>query len=325
MIIIAVGILWLISGGPKSPTKDSLFIKPVATGSTASGSGWFGFLFPGFGGMNQTNNATTGSGEISLPTVKLSEYNIPGQSNIGTNPKTNTLYGADNPPGPVTNEPDTLTINYVAASYEQDDKAGNEYLTITAPETNKKALNLTGMILKSRMTGNQADIREGINVYYANALNSVEPILLKPGETASIISGRSPLGYSFKTNKCIGYLKKSNQNFVVSLPGGCPRVTAYPLPARPNQFNDACLDFLSSIGSCQTVTNYPDGLQSSCKNFVAERTNYSRCVADFGNDLNFLGKEWLIYLNHEYSLWKERREIVDLIDQRGNILSTYTY
>lgn len=228
-------------------------------------------------------------------------------------------------PGPIIQQPDTLKISQISRSYAEDGAVGDEYTVITAPGTNQKPMLLTGMLLKSRMTGKQQDIRDGIPVYYANSINQKEAVFLKPGETAYIISGKSPLGYSFKTNKCIGYIANNYQNFVIGLPGGCPHVLDYPLPSRPNAFSDNCLDFLRRVGSCQSSIRYPSNIEAACKNFVEERTNYNRCVADFGNDPNFLGNEWRMYLNREESLWKTRREIVDLLDQKGNLINSYVY
>ena len=263
--------------------------------------------------LQNSSSSSSGSNGIRSGGGYYASQNSSTKS--GTTNQTKTLYGADKPPGPIINTPDQIKISSVTRSSDPNGKSGNEYVLLSAPSANKGPILLTGMLLKSRMTGNQIDIRNGINVYYANSVNSDGPINLKPGETAYVITGRSPLGYSFKINKCIGYLRNNSQNFVVSLPGGCPRITDYPMPARPNAFNDKCLDFLSGIGSCQTVSSYPAGLQSSCQTFVAERANYSRCVTDFVNDANFLGTQWRIYLARDYASWKTKREIIDLLDQ----------
>lgn len=332
LIVIVVGIffIWIVSGGPKSMTKNSPVIQPVAGQQSSTTGGWFSFLFPKFGSANNsyTVGATSSSGgRLSGNTVRgnVIKSGAADNSTISVDKQTKTLYGADQPPGPIINVPDKIQITSVSRSSDSTGKSDSEYVVLSAPSTNQKPILLTGMLLKSRMTGNQVDIRNGVKVYYANSINSDEPINLNPGETAYIITGRSPVGYSFKINKCIGYLNNNYQKFIIGLPGGCPRVTDYPLPARPNAFNDSCLDFLSTIKSCQTVSKYPDNLQPTCRTFVAERANYSRCVTDFGNDANFLGKEWRIYLGRDYASWKTRREIVDLIDQKGNVISTYTY
>lgn len=327
LIVIVVGIflIWLIAGGPKNATKNSPIIQPTSE-ATTTGS-WFSFLFPKFGsvsgGISPANFAKSTSSSVTQGKVIYNNSNST-QTNSSVS-QTKTLYGADQAPGPIINEPDKVNITYVSRSSDQKGGSDSEYVVLSAPSSNKKSITLTGMLLKSRMTGNQIDIRNGVTVYYANSINSEEPINIKPGETAYIISGRSPVGYSFKINKCIGYLNNNYQNFIVSLPGGCPRVDSYPLPARPNQFNDQCLDFLKSIGTCKTVSSYPSDLQASCRTFVAERANYSRCVTDFVNDPNFLGTNWRIYLSRDYASWKTKREIIDLLDQKGNVISTYTY
>lgn len=334
VIVVAIGIIWIISGGPaKSFTKNSPVIQPVSGEKASSTGGWFGFLFPSLGGSNRisTNNVaqprSVGTSTGSKATQSSASYGSPNPKNTTSTSggSTKTLYGADEPPGPIINEPDKITISSISRSSDQYGKSDNEYVLLSTPSTNKKPILITGMLLKSRMTGNQADIRKGTAVYYANSVNSEDSININPGETAYIITGRSPIGYSFKINKCIGYLKNHNQNFIAPLSSSCPKVTDYPLPARPNQFNDTCLDFLNKIGVCKEVTKFPDNLQQSCKTFAAERANYSRCVTDFGNDLNFLGKQWLVYLNRDDALWKTKREIVDLVDQQGNVVSTYTY
>lgn len=338
-IVIALGIIWLVSGGPKSLTKNSATIKATSEQRASSTGGWFSFMFPGIqSGTSPNATSTTSSSKVNKGTVTYGGGGSTSGANSGaTNPSgnisnrpnknvdTKIYYGEDKLPGPLIKEPDKVTIQSVAYSSDLSGKSGKEYITIIAPSTNKEKILITGMLFKSRMTGNQVDIREGVKVYYANTVNSVEPIYLYPGEIAYVITGRSPIGYSFKVNKCIGYLNDDRQDFIVSLSSSCPRVIDYPLPARPNQFDDKCLDFLKSIGSCKTIGKIPAGLQTNCQNFAVERANYSRCVTDFSNDQNFLGADWRIYLARDDASWKTRREIIDLIDQKGNTISTFSY
>ncbi len=334
--IIILGVIWIAAGGLKSVTKNNPFVRPAAplsTGGTyGSSNRLMSVLFPWarvstssnpLGAPKPGRNSSLPISQGALPIVNNTQL-IGMRTAIGGTK--GNYYGADKPPGPTINVPDTVKIVRVqpSADYESDAPA-DEYLEITAPLTNQKPYLLTGMLLKSRMTGNQQDIRDGIPLYYTNTVNQRETIFLKPGETAYVISGRSPLGYSFKINKCIGYLDNTTQSWVIGLPAGCPGILDYPLPARPNAFSDNCLDFLKRVGSCQSRFRYPTNIEDACKNFVAERMSYTRCVADFGNDPNFLGPEWRIYLSREVRLWKSRREIVDLLDQKGNLISTHSY
>jgi hypothetical protein len=329
VIVVGLGVIWIASGGPKSLTKNSPLIKGTATstGQTTGGS-FFGFLFPQLNTGTSSGNGVTSSnsqGGTYSGNSEVSGNSGNSSSGSGSADQPSTIYGAANPPGPIVNVPDKVTIRSVSPSYDQNGKAGSEYVELNAPATNKGKVLISGMLLKSRLSGNQASIGEGVTVYYANSINSEGPIFLAPGETADIITGRSPIGYSFKTNKCVGYLNNNYQNFVVSMYSNCPRINDYPLPARPNAFSDKCLDFIDSISSCQIVTSYPTGIESSCQTFVAERANYTRCVTDFVNDKNFLGSDWRIFLARDTLLWKTRREIIDLVDQKGNVVSTYTY
>lgn len=333
IIVAAIGVLWFVSGGLKSPTKNSPVVQaaPGSNTATTSKSGsWFSFLFPWSSGRN---NQKFSLFNFTPPTYSTGSQNNAYDSNgnisngnQNNNPSYgNTLYGADNPPGPAAQQKDALSIDFVSPSYDQQGNSGQEYMQISAPDTNKNPILLTGMLLKSRMTGNQANIGEGVNLYYSNTINQTAPIFIYPGQTADIITGRSPIGYSFRTNKCIGYLNNYYQNFVIAPYSNCPAIINYPLPSRPNAFNDDCLNFLKSIGSCQTSFSFPSNLTYDCKNFITDRANYTRCVADFSNDGDFLGNNWNIYLGRDGSLWKTQREIIDLVDSRGNVISTYTY
>jgi len=314
VIIICLGLAWFFSGGLQSATKQNALIKPAQPLSTGEfyGKNIFSFLSPQVRVAPQTKLPA----QTSLPVLPNAQI-----TNRGS---TKTYYGAADRPILSTSQ-DTLKISKVNRSTQKDGSVGFEYMIVSAPTSNSKPMLLTGMLLKSRMTGNQQDIREGIPVYYLNSINQKEAIWLYPGEKAYIISGHSPFGYSFKTNKCMGYLSNSTQKFVIGLPLNCPHVLDYPLPAWPNHFSDNCLAFLNRVGTCQSRISYPSNIEVACKNFVAERTNYNRCVQDFGNDPNFLGKEWRIYLGRDTALWKSKREIVDLLDQNGRLITSFTY
>lgn len=331
VIVIFLGIIWISSGGLKSATKNNPFIKPaqpLSTGETYGKNGFFSYMFP----FMQSSNASLGGGyglvpmaPAKLPTPTKTETQTSNGISIDYRP-TKTYYGAEIQPGPTIKPPSTLQIERVFYSTSNPPNPKDEYTVISAPTTNKGPVLLTGIVLKSRMTGTQQDIRDGIPIYYTNTVNKKEPIFLKPGGKAYIMSGKSPFGYSFQTNKCIGYIANNSQNFVIPLPtSGCPTMLDYPWPDRPNAFSDNCVDFLRRIRSCQSNIKYPTNIEASCKNFAYERTNYVRCVQDFGNDPDFMRNDWRIYLNREQPLWKTRREIVDLLDQSGNLLDTYVY
>jgi hypothetical protein len=236
-------------------------------------------------------------------------------------------YGSEQVKNPPAVNTDKIFISGVATDgYSSSNQETSEYLTISAPSSNKNKFLITGLTLKSRMTGQQTQIGEAVTTYYSNSQNARTAVFLAPGESALVITRRSPIGQSFKVNKCMGYLTQY-QTFYPYVSTYCPLVSDYPYPERPNAFTDQCLNFLDSIGSCRSVsTDYvPQGLPQNCLSFATERANYSRCVADFANDKDFFHQDWRIYLGRSSSLWKTSREIIDVIDSKGNILSTYTY
>ena len=82
-------------------------------------------------------------------------------------------------------------------------------------------MKITGWKLKGK-TGLDIAIGQGASYIYSNvASQPQENIYLKPGEKAIIITGKSPLGTSFKLNKCAGYFEQFHE-FAPELNIDCP-------------------------------------------------------------------------------------------------------
>src|SRR3989344_304376 len=79
-IVVAIGFIWLVSGGPQSLTKTSPTIKPVSDSSAGTDGGWFGFLFPGLG------NATSSRNRFSpvFPNQNQPSGTLPGKTTPGS-------------------------------------------------------------------------------------------------------------------------------------------------------------------------------------------------------------------------------------------------
>lgn len=341
LIFLGIGFLWLSTGGMKKINNTSNVSSQSASSTTETKGSFWNFFKPidlnaTSSLMYENPNSNYGIDSWYNDTNNNSEQTN-NNSNAGTTkPPTDVTYnsyqrdliyyGSEKPVAPSLEEPDKILVDSVTTGGIDQNGESEEYLSLYASETNKKKFLISGLTLKSRMTGKQAQIGEGTGIYYSNNINSKSPIFLAPGERAYIITRRSPVGYSFKVNKCMGYLTQY-QDFFPGISSNCPLLSDYPYPESPNAFTDQCLDFLDSVGSCQTVTNedFPEGLRQDCINFSLERTNYARCVADFSNTKDFLSNEWMVYLGRTENLWKDRREIIDIIDSKGKILQTYTY
>ena len=208
----------------------------------------------------------------------------------------------------------------------------SEYVEVSVPHGGAP-VNITGWRLVSEVTGKAGTIPKGAAVPQAGKLNTVNDIVLQPGERAYIISGISPIGVSFRENKCIGYLN-TFQTFTPSLPQSCPAprdelVRFYG----PSYIRDTvCVDYVSSLWSCQAVPFPPrkfDGklLSETCRDFVTERLTYNGCVAAHYNDPDFHGSIWHIYLgrNRNQHLWRSHNEIVKLLDAEYKTVDAFSY
>lgn len=206
-----------------------------------------------------------------------------------------------------------------------DPKAENEFVILELSTRAEKPLLLTGWKLKSAMTGQEATIGKAAYLPFANDVNAGQPFYLEPGEKAIIVTGRSPVGYSFRLNQCTGYFEQF-QNFNPTLPRQCPAITEEPLPKAPNRLNDQCLDYLYSVPRCTAhLQSFPIGTSPECSNFITEKANYTYCVNTHKNEANFYKGEWRVFLNRSEPLWKNRREVIELIDPSGAVRDSVAY
>jgi hypothetical protein len=195
-----------------------------------------------------------------------------------------------------------------------------EYVTITADSRNAKPIKITGWTIQGK-TGVSAIIGQATYLPIQGKINPLLDVYLNPGEKAIILTGQSPLGYSFRLNKCIGYLSQF-QTFVPSLPKNCP------LPKNeylPSTFNDACLDYIDKLQACQIQTKIDPFLQTICQDFVREKVNYSACVSSHKEGKDFYKPEWRIFINNTKEIWKQEREELVLRDDVGKIVDNAAY
>jgi hypothetical protein len=209
------------------------------------------------------------------------------------------------------------------ANARRDDPK-DEYVVLRASSDNKEDILITGWKLKSLITGKSAEIKEASLLLFSGAAHRTEPIFLPPGGRVFVLTGRSPKGVSFRLNKCTGHFEQF-QDFTPSLPKECPGVAKNILPAPPNALSDACLDYLERIPRCYTVIELPWYLSPECQDFIRDNYNYSACVKQHKNDLDFYKNEWRVYLGRDQELWKEKREVIELVDANNKTVDAITY
>ncbi|HEY4521815.1 MAG TPA: lamin tail domain-containing protein [Candidatus Paceibacterota bacterium] len=209
---------------------------------------------------------------------------------------------------------------------ERSSKTTTSQITIsteTAGETNPQkeyviiknngetSINLGGVKIKNK-NGIEAKIDPDENG---------NPIILKPREQAVILTGKSTRGTNFKINKCSGYFKQF-YSFAPALSATCPRINSL---SEADKLDDACLDYLPKIKTCQMPTSLPTNLTSNCQGFIQQHGSYQGCVLDHKNDNDFDKGEWRIFLNRIDEFWAKRNETIKLVGSDGKIIVEANY
>ncbi len=214
--------------------------------------------------------------------------------------------------------------HYVSSAGSSD--PGEEYVEISVAQNAGMPINLSGWTLKSDASGSSVSIPKGTEVPTSGVVNEAEDIVLSPGTRAMIISGQSPIGASFRENKCIGYFS-TFQKFSPSLPRNCP-VPSDELASfyGPDYIRDAsCIDYVDKLSRCQVTLTPPVNASGACKNFLVQYLHYNGCVTAHRNDTDFQGDAWRIYLGRTSSMWRTKNELVKLLDVNGKTVDAFTY
>lgn len=211
----------------------------------------------------------------------------------------------------------TATENSVAA----------EFVTLEANYQNTAPVSLAGWTLQSAVTSVRVPLPQAAPLFIGGVLNAASPVTLSPGEQAIVVSGRSPVGVSFRENKCTGYLNEL-QSFVPQLERNCPvpaddlSITAENIRA----YGDECIDYAKNLAQChfpgldQAPSVLPD-----CKALLLNRFSYNGCVQSHKLDTGFQSKTWRLYFGVGTNLWRDTHDVVRLLDEEGRTVDVLTY
>ena len=240
---------------------------------------------------------------------------------IETENKTESIFGSQENPAETSQKTETISspspISITLSSIQTTD-AQKEYITIR--NVSAEDINLTRGEIKNK---------NNISVKIEPDENG-KPVILRPRDSAVILTGKTTKGANFKINKCSGYFSQFHE-FTPSISGRCPTVDDLPEVAN---LDDECVSYLPQIRSCQTPPSLPTNLSSNCQQFIQQHANYSGCVADHKNDEDFDppsasfgggGGEWRIFLNRTSEMWGKRNEIIKIIDSAGKNIAEASY
>ncbi|HEY4508798.1 MAG TPA: hypothetical protein VJC13_00755 [Candidatus Paceibacterota bacterium] len=295
-ILIILGIIAIaLFGGVKGAGNNGLISMGISTPEQKQ--------------QYQTNNQTIDISQ-QIQNAKTQIDNLKIQLQTAEDAKTQSKYKGQ------------VRISYVNRS----NNSSQEYVAIYGSGAGKEAISVSGWALRGLNGGTNTNIPKATILFFAGVPNAEDNIYLSPGETLYLVTGISPNGASFKTNKCSGYLGQF-QTFVPYLSSNCPLPRDEDLSSIPKtNSNDGCFDYIDSMPSCRIQTETPTKyLGAECNNFISQKINYSACVNTHRNDSNFYGNEWRIYLKRGQSIWKDRKETIVLYDNEGKMVDSLSY
>jgi len=304
-VFIFIFIVWVAVGGPAHSIS---FAGPSLSEPSPIGGGNY-LSFPrspfGIGSSNVSlSESSNGSGGSETPVPSLVGGTAFGSPSIYRN---------------------IVTMNqYISGASSANPE--NEYIQIYVAQSAGAPIDLSGWTLLSEATGNSVVIPKGTEVPISGTVNAAEDVVLVPGTRAILISGQSPIGASFRENKCIGYFS-TFQKFYPSLPQNCP------LPSDElasfyggDYIRDAsCITYVKTLQRCQVALTPPVDASGVCQNFIVKYLNYNGCVDAHQNDADFKGDTWRIYLGRTSSMWRTKNELVKLLDAGEKTVDAFSY
>lgn len=316
-VFIFIFLIWLVTGGPASELS---FSGPLLVGPDAIGGGTY-LSFPkapslGVSGIGQSRGSGVGSGSTSSGNTQA-DYQAAERAAEAA-----AKAAAFGPPSTYRG---AVTLNH-SVSGAGSSNAQKENLQLYLSSNASGPVTLSGWRLQSEVSGKAATMPRGTEVPRSGVINESEPIVLYPGDRAIIVSGRSPIGASFRENVCIAYFAQF-QTFSPSLPKSCP--------TPDNELEDrygagltrdpSCIEYVDRLSRCELTLSPPAHLSNACQSFLTTYLNYNGCINAHDRDYNFKGKVWRIYLGRDTSMWRTSREVVKLIDASGKTVDMFTY
>lgn len=200
----------------------------------------------------------------------------------------------------------------------------NEYAALSANLNDNETVMITGWKLRSTVTGREIVIGGAANVPIVGVRDQ-SPISLPANAEVIVSTGISPIGTSFRINKCAGFLEEK-KNFQPSIWTHCPSAIDHA-PPLSGVINDVCLDYIEDLPRCKIPKerDFPDNLTNACETFLKTKVNYENCVINHVADSDFLESEWRVYTGLGGIWGREKRENIQLLDNSGKVVDTYSY
>lgn len=215
----------------------------------------------------------------------------------------------------------------ISRSYSspRENDVSSEYVALEAVFSNTAPVSLAGWSLRSAVTGAYAPISGAANLFWMGAVNTLDPVSLSPGHTAMISTTVSPVGTSFRENKCTGYLEQF-QSFAPSLSLHCPTPSDEVQLSTENlqQLGSDCLSALSYIPTCEFPKDIPN-VTPQCRAHLQTILSYNGCVGRHSSDSDFSENTWRLFAGSPRELWGNTHDAIQLLDAEGRVVDVYVY
>lgn len=243
-------------------------------------------------------------------------YTAPDASTIGA-PTAEQAYGTASPASGKV---------FLSAGNASSAHPAEEYLTLSASNSNTAPINVSGWSLQSVFSGKRVYIPLSASPYVLGIVNRVSNTLLPPGGTAVYVSGISPIGVSFQETLCTGYLHQM-QSFTPGLSNSCPsgdRVLPYT-EQNLAQYGESCFDFLHRLPTCTFPATLPSHLSANCRAMLASTFSYNGCVNTYRSAPDFALNSFRLYGDFTRELWGNDHDTIRLLDGEGRTVDAIQY
>lgn len=229
---------------------------------------------------------------------------------------------------------DVVTLRQHTA---RDRDAQDEYIDIEIDRDLSEPLSLTGW----KLTGqeNNISVTLGRVAFIPDYDRTQQEIRVEAGQTVHILTRRSPIRDSFRTNVCTGYLSE-DRTFKPSLRRECPNLLTEdilsPLGIDLEDVEDdihdgrsntdtRCYRAIDRLSTCREPNTIPDDISRRCEDFLDD-IGYEWCVETYNAQTNFFTDEWYVYLRSSFEdLWGNDDDTITLFDQNGRIVDSISY
>jgi len=303
VILVVIVLLWFLGGGAGKVINAArsfhfLSFSDLLTRSTSLST----FQLPW---------------QPAMPTIDITPVNLPGDEGASDYPSSNS---SSEQASPYAGE---VGIVQGAA---QTQTASGQYIELRAQGGFTSPISISGWSLESALSGVRAYVPQASTLFRQGRINPVVNVTLAPGGSAIVLTGISPVGVSFRENKCIGYLG-TLQPFVPALDQACPSpLTSIPRSAENEAALGAnCFDYLATLPSCTFPTSLPPSLSEACRSTIQNKLSYNGCVSQYSNTTGFAQNSWRLFLAQGAPLWDGEHDVIRLLDGQGRVVDVINY